>query len=46
MTATDAHDAARAISTANNAEVGENMLGMFLFGLGLLLTVLSGIIWR
>lgn len=46
MTATDANDAARAISAANNAEVGGNMLGMFLLGLGLVLTIFGGLAWR
>ncbi len=39
MTATDADSAARAISAANNREVGGNTLAMFLIGLGLVLTI-------
>lgn len=38
MTATDADAAARAISGANNAEIGGNTIAMFLLGLGLVLT--------
>ena len=39
MTATDADAAARAISSANNSEVGGNALAMFLIGLGIAVTV-------
>ncbi|AYJ85018.1 hypothetical protein D3Y57_02935 (plasmid) [Sphingomonas paeninsulae] len=39
MTATDANTAARAISAANNAEIGGNALAMFLLGLGIVLTI-------
>ena len=39
MTATDANSAARAISAANNSEVGSNSLAMFLLGLGGVFTV-------
>jgi len=39
MTATDADAAARAISSANTAEVGGNTIGMFLLGLGIALTI-------
>lgn len=46
MTATDATEAARAISAANNREVGGNMLGALLLGLGLVLAILGGVIWR
>ncbi|WP_380786191.1 hypothetical protein [Sphingomonas sp. R86521] len=46
MTATDANVAARAISTANNAEVGGTMLGMFLLGLGVVLTIAGAMIAR
>jgi hypothetical protein len=46
MTATDANEAAQAISAANNAEVGGNMLGMFLLGLGVVLTIFGGGTWR
>lgn len=43
MTATDANQAAASISAANNQEVGGNGLGMFLAGLGLVLT-LAGVL--
>jgi len=46
MTATDANAAARAISASNNSEIGGNALGMFLLGLGLVLTVAGGLAWR
>lgn len=39
MTAADAGAAARAISSANNAEIGGNTIAMFLLGLGLVLTI-------
>lgn len=39
MTATDADAAARAISGANNAEIGGSTIAMFLLGVGLVLTV-------
>ena len=39
MTATDADAAARAISGANNAEIGGSTIAMFLLGLGLVLTI-------
>lgn len=39
ITATDADSAARAISAANQGEVGGNMLAMFLLGLGAALTI-------
>ncbi|CAN5675007.1 hypothetical protein BH11PSE6_BH11PSE6_24980 [soil metagenome] len=39
MTATDADAAARAISAANNDEVGSNALAMFLIGLGMVMTI-------
>lgn len=42
MTSTDASSAAKAISGNNQAEVGGNMLGQFLLGMGLVLT-LAGI---
>lgn len=46
MTATDADAAARAIGTANTAEVGGTMLGMVLLGLGLVLTIAGAITSR
>lgn len=46
MTATDANAAARAISASNNSEIGGNAFGMFLLGLGLVLTVVGGLAWR
>lgn len=46
MTATDANDAARSISAANNREIGGSALGMFLIGLGLVLTIFGAIGWR
>lgn len=39
MTATDANQAAASISDSNSQEVGGNALGMFLFGLGLVMTL-------
>ena len=45
VTATDAASAARAISAANNHEIGGNMLAMFLIGIGLAL-VLGGVLLR
>jgi hypothetical protein len=45
MTATDADSAARAISAANNSEVGGNTLAMFLLGLGAVVTA-AGIFTR
>lgn len=39
MTATDAESAARAISSANNSEVGGGVISMFLLGLGLVLLI-------
>lgn len=45
MTATDAAAAARGISAANNSEVGNNALAMFLIGLGLVLTI-AGVVLR
>jgi hypothetical protein len=39
MTATDADQAAASISASNNQEVGGNALGMFLLGLGLVMTL-------
>ncbi|UYY58425.1 hypothetical protein [Sphingomonas sp. S2-65] len=46
MTATDANEAAAAISRANNAEVGGGMLAMFLIGIGAVMAVLGGIAAR
>lgn len=46
MTATDAESAARAISAANNSEVGGGMLAMFLIGIGLALTIGGIVIHR
>lgn len=46
MTATDANEAAASISASNNQEVGGHTLGMFLLGLGLVLTVAGGIALR
>jgi type II secretory pathway component PulM len=43
MTATNADEAAASISAMNNGEVGGNTLGMFLLGLGLVLT-LAGVL--
>jgi hypothetical protein len=43
MTATDANAAAKAISNANNSEVGGHMLSMFLIGLGLALLIFGAI---
>ncbi|WP_210302594.1 LPXTG cell wall anchor domain-containing protein [Phyllobacterium sp. 628] len=45
MTATDAQSAARAISAANNSEIGSNTVAMFLMGLGLVF-VLGGVFLR
>lgn len=42
MTATDADEAARAISSANNSEVGGNALGMLLIGIGLVAAAAGG----
>ncbi len=39
MTATDANAAARAISNANNSEIGGGMVSMFLIGIGLALLI-------
>ena len=39
MTATDADQAAASISASNNREIGGNALGMFLIGLGLVMTL-------
>jgi hypothetical protein len=39
MTATDADQAAASISASNNQEIGGNALGMFLLGLGLVMTL-------
>ena len=44
-TATDAESAARAISAANNAEVGGGALAMFLLGLGIAIFA-GGIVLR
>ena len=46
MTASDAQAAARAISAANNREVGGGALSMFLIGLGLVLTLGGLFMWR
>lgn len=43
MTATDADQAAAAISASNNKEIGGNAIGMFMLGLGLVMT-LAGIV--
>jgi hypothetical protein len=40
-TATDANQAAASISASNNQGIGGNALGMFLLGLGLLMTLAS-----
>lgn len=45
MTATDANDAAAAISASNNQEIGGNAMGMFLIGIGLVLTLAGGVGW-
>jgi hypothetical protein len=39
MTATDANQAAASISANNNQDIGGNALGMFLLGLGLVMTL-------
>lgn len=39
MTAIDANQAAASISASNNQEISGNTLGMFLLGLGLVMTV-------
>lgn len=41
MTATDANAAAKAISAANNSEIGGNSFAMFLMGLGVVLLVVG-----
>jgi len=46
MTATDANEAARTISAANNDEVGGNMIGMFLLGVGIVLAGAGAYIMR
>lgn len=43
MTATDANEAARAISAADAAEVGGNPLAMAPFGMGVVLVVFGGV---
>lgn len=45
MTATDANQAAASISASNNQEIGGNALGMFLLGIGLVLTLAGGFGW-
>lgn len=42
MTATDANEAARAISASNNSEIGSNSLAMFLIGIGVVLAAFGG----
>lgn len=42
MTATDANQAAASISASNTQEIGGNALGMFLLGVGLVLTLAGG----
>lgn len=44
-TATDAESAARAISAANNSEIGGGAVSMFLLGLGLALLI-GGVVLR
>lgn len=46
MTATDVNAAVRSISAANNSEVGSNGLAMFLIGLGGVLAVAGGLLYR
>lgn len=46
MTATDANQAAAAISASNNSEVAGHTMGMFLLGMGLVLTVAGVLAWR
>jgi type II secretory pathway component PulM len=47
MTATDATAAARAISAANNSEIGSNSLAMFLIGIGSVFAALGGLmLWK
>ncbi len=43
MTATDPAAAARAISAANNSEIGGDTLAMLLLGIGLALTIGGGV---
>lgn len=45
MTATDANQAAASISASNNQEVGGNAIGMFLLGIGLVLTLAGAVGW-
>ena len=45
MTATDANKAAASISASNSQEIGGNVLGMFLLGIGLVLTLTGGFGW-
>ena len=45
MTATDANDAAASISASNNQEIGGNAIGMFLLGIGLVLTLAGALGW-
>lgn len=46
MTATDASQAAASISASNNQEIGGHGLGMFLLGLGLVVTLGGVLRWR
>ncbi len=46
VTATDAQDAARSISAANNSEVGSYALSMLLIGLGAALSIFGGVLMR
>lgn len=45
MTATDANQAAASISASNNQEIGGNAAGMFLLGIGLVLTLAGAFMW-
>lgn len=45
MTATNAEDAARAISSRNNSEISSNGISMFFIGLGLVLLI-GGVVLR
>ncbi|QND44364.1 hypothetical protein HB780_00685 (plasmid) [Rhizobium lusitanum] len=46
MTATDANQAAAAISASNNHEIGGKTIGMFLLGIGLVFTLVGALAWR
>lgn len=46
MTATDANQAAAAISASNNQEIGGNAIGMFLLCIGIVFTLAGFLAWR